>query len=185
MKIVGFMGSPRKGGNTDLMLRSILDGAKEKGAETEMFSLQAHSYDQCIGCYHCMTHDGECTLKDDMQIFYKAIRECDAMVIASPVYMGQMTGICKIFFDRLLAFMKPDFTSRLKPGLKVLTAYVQAQPGPLSFANYFRCTREMFGFLGYEPLEPFVIDGVREKGDLEKNIPLLAKAKEAGRSLVK
>ncbi len=184
MKVLGFMGSPRKGGNTEVMLRTILEGAREKGAETEMFSLHDHNYKQCSACYHCMMHEGECALKDDMQIFYKAIRECDALVLATPVYMGQMTGISKIFFDRLVAFLKPDFTSRLKPGLKVLTAYVQAQPGDSTFAAYFKCTKDMFGFLGYAPQEPLVIGGVREKDELKKNVPLLSKAKEAGKALV-
>ncbi|MHC9544914.1 MAG: flavodoxin family protein [Vulcanimicrobiota bacterium] len=185
MKVVGFMGSVRKGGNTEVMLRSILDGAREKGAETEMFSLHEHNYSECTACYHCMMHDGECALNDDMQIFYKAIRECDAFVLASPVYMGQMSGISKIFFDRLLAFLKPDYSPRQKPGIKVLTAYVQTVQGESTFAAYFKSTTDMFGFLGYKPQDPLVIGGVKDKGELEKNVPLLSRAKEAGRALVK
>jgi len=165
------------------MLGEILEGAREKGAETEVFYLNDHTFGQCQACYYCMGHEGECRLKDDMQVFYKAIRECDAFVLASPVYMGQMTGLCKLFFDRLVAFMKPDFTTRLKPGVKVLTAYSQAQPGPLVFGSYFKCTNDMFTFLGYAAQEAFCASGIREKGEFEKNPKLVEEAREAGRKL--
>ncbi|MDQ7823486.1 MAG: flavodoxin family protein [Candidatus Eremiobacteraeota bacterium] len=183
MKVIGFMASPRKGSNTDALLRQILEGAHEQGAETEIFYLNDHKYGQCQACYYCAQHDGECRLKDDMQIFYKAIRECDAFTIATPVYMGQMSGIAKIFFDRLVAFMRPDFTSRLKPSMKVLMAYAQAQPDHHMFSAYFKYTNEMFGFLSYQPMPYFAAAGVMNKGDLEKKTELMEEAKEAGRVL--
>jgi len=90
MKVVGFNGSPREGSNTGIMIEEILNGASEAGASTELFNLNEMNIAPCKACMHCKENNGECGTDDDMQIVYSHIREADAFILGSPVYMWQM-----------------------------------------------------------------------------------------------
>ena len=111
MKVIGFSGSPRKDANTDRLVRQVLAGAKAAGADTKFIRIADLKISGCISCYHCKTHD-TCSIKDDMQDIYKDIHGADACVIGSPVYMGQISGQTKIFWDRLLPLFNADFSTR-------------------------------------------------------------------------
>ena len=84
MKVLGLVGSPRKSGNTEVMVKAALNGAKSSGAETNMINIAELSIGGCKACMYCRTHDG-CAVKDDMQKIYKEIESADAVVIGFPV----------------------------------------------------------------------------------------------------
>ena len=184
MKVVGFSGSPRKDANTDRLVRQVLAGAKAAGAETKFIRIADLKISGCISCYHCKTHD-TCSIKDDMQDIYKDIHGADACVIGSPVYMGQVSGQTKIFWDRLLPLFNADFSTRLKKHPALVLVFTQGQPDISMFKPYMENTKQMFGFMGFNPKEIIVAGGTREKADVDKQKDLMAKAKEAGAGLVK
>ena len=104
MKIIGFIASPRKEGNTAWIVNKILEGAKEQGAETQSWYFSDLDIKPCQGCLCC--HNGGdqgCIINDDMQKLYGALEHADALVLGSPIYMGQMSAQAKIFTDRLFA----------------------------------------------------------------------------------
>jgi multimeric flavodoxin WrbA len=97
MNILGFTASPRKQGNTAWTVDKILEGAKEQGAETQSWYSSDLDIKPCLSCYGCRQGDlaGErtrCIIKDDMQKLYDALEHADALVLGSPVYMGQMSA---------------------------------------------------------------------------------------------
>ena len=103
VKLLGIVGSPRKGGNTEIMVRTALEAAEERsGVATEMVLLAGQRVHPCISCYHCFFHDGECCLKDDAsEILHKMI-EADGLIIGSPVYFGSLTATLKALLERCL-----------------------------------------------------------------------------------
>ena len=104
MKILGICGSPHSDGNTDFALRYALDIISSKEVETEYISIVGKTIAPCDGCFQC--RKGECVHKDDMFPIYDAMRKCDGMILASPVYLGMVTGQMKVMMDRTVALRR-------------------------------------------------------------------------------
>jgi multimeric flavodoxin WrbA len=144
MKIIGFSGSPRKNGNTSWAVEQILNGAKQTGSETVLFSSSDLDIKPCRGCYGCKNGDNGCVIKDDMQKVYAGLKDADAVVFASPVYMGQMTGQAKVFMDRLFPTNSPRFSPYFKEQgkkEKMLLVFTQGNPDKAKFQTYFDYTK--------------------------------------------
>jgi multimeric flavodoxin WrbA len=182
MKVIGFSGSPRKNANTDRLVLQVLAGAKEQGAETSFFRVADLNIRGCTSCYYCKSHD-TCSIRDDMQSLYKELYAADAVVIGSPVYMGQMTGQTKIFMDRLLPLLNADFSTRLKKRPSLVLAFTQGQPDTGMFMPYIESTKRVFGFMGFSPKDILVAGATRQPEDIDKQKDLMAKAKAIGADL--
>lgn len=102
LKVVGISGSPRPGGNSEVLLQHALAPFQERGWSVVEFFVSAHEVAPCTGCDNCL-QTGSCVQKDDMGILYKAYASCDALVIASPVYYRNVTAQLKAVFDRSYA----------------------------------------------------------------------------------
>ena len=87
-----------------MLVSRVLSGAKEHGLETEIIYLSDYSFSDCIGCEGCKA-TFRCVLKDDMQTIYEKIEESDAIVLGSPTYFYNVTGITKTFLDRLYPYV--------------------------------------------------------------------------------
>ena len=190
MKVVGFIGSPRKKGNTTTIVNEVLRGAQEAGAETKVFNLNQLSIRGCQGCYKCQTPEGKCVQKDDMAPLYDEIYCADAIVIGTPIYWFQVTGQTKTFIDRLLAFLylkdgQPgNFRNKLK-GKKTVTVFSQGQPDTSLFASNFDLTEGVLSIVGFKVRERIVAGGMRSEDDAKGNTAILEKAYAAGVGLTK
>jgi multimeric flavodoxin WrbA len=98
MKVLGVQGSPHENGNTAYALRYALSLLEEGGVETEYIALAGKTIHGCKGCFSC--RDGECTHDDDMRSILESMRQCDCLLLASPVYMGMISGQMKTMMDR-------------------------------------------------------------------------------------
>ena len=103
MKVLGVCGSPRRG-NTEWMLRTLLRGASEGGAETELILLREKNIKGCDGCLSCESggkyRQGLCQIQDDMPGIYTKLLESDVLVFGTPVYFEMLSGLLKNFMDR-------------------------------------------------------------------------------------
>jgi multimeric flavodoxin WrbA len=103
MKIVGICGSPRKG-NSEWMLRKLLETAAKSGAETELLLLREMDIKPCRGCLACEAGGSErkgiCVIKDDMAGVFPKLLAADIIVLATPVYFSMLSGLLKNFMDR-------------------------------------------------------------------------------------
>ena len=107
MKVYGFVGSPRKQGNSDILVDRFLDGAAAAKAETKKIFLADLAINQCRGCYtNCMLQPGyRCAaFRDDMDMLMDGIAGGDLFIFASPLYCSCYSAIMARFFERLLPF---------------------------------------------------------------------------------
>ena len=115
MKILGISGSPRRGGNTDILVNKALDAAKANGAEVEFISLAGKNINGCIACAEC-GKDGKCVIDDDIQAIYPKMEEADAIILGTPIYFGQMAAQTKTLMDRTYFLHKNGAKLRGKVG---------------------------------------------------------------------
>ena len=170
MKIIGFIGSPRKKGNTAWTVNKILEGAKQQGAETQVWYCGNLDIKPCRGCLGCVESD-RCVVNDDMQKLYDALEQADVLVLGSPVYMGQMSAQTKIFTDRLFAQITPRFSPRFKKenaGKKLVLVFTQGNPDIGMFQVYFDYTKSMFQLLEFDIKGLHVITGMRTEQACER-----------------
>lgn len=98
-KILVLSGSPRKGGNSDLLCDQFIKGAGEAGNETEKIVLSGNKINYCRGCGVCNTTH-VCVIKDDMAQILPKLIEADVIVMATPVYFYSMDAQMKTLIDR-------------------------------------------------------------------------------------
>ena len=182
MKVVGIEGSPRKNGNTEKLVRTILDGAEKGGAQTRFIKLIDHDLKICRGCGTCRA-TGECVLNDDMDEVVDIIQGSDVVVLGSPVYMWQVTGNTKVFMDRLSRLVTPEFESRIRGKKKIYFAYTQGNPNPEMFNPYFEFCENVFKLLGLELGGRILAVGTRDKEDILSQGAVLEEAYGFGKGL--
>lgn len=121
--ILGISGSPRKGANTDYLLEVALKSAEEEGCRTEAIFLRDYEIHPCNGCMACCNaavNEGglPCrSFKDGMESIYPKLKECEGLIVATPVYFGSMTSQVKAFMDRtegLLRYGVSEYKNALR-----------------------------------------------------------------------
>ena len=100
-KILAIEGSPRKGGNSDLLCDAFLKGASESGNETEKIYIQDLNLQPCMACYGCRGTE-RCVKKDGMPQVLGKMMAADVILLATPVYFYSLSGQTKVFIDRCL-----------------------------------------------------------------------------------
>lgn len=178
-KVVALNGSPREHGSTGALVNEVLKAAGERGAEVKSYYLNAMNIKGCQSCYACKPK-GRCVLQDDMQALYTEIAAADGIIFATPVYMWQMTAQLKLVIDRLYPFLKPDYSSYLKPGKKVMLAVTQGRPDTSMFQPYFEHTGKNLLFLGFGSYQMLIAGGTHKPEDLLKQTEVLAEARRIG-----
>jgi multimeric flavodoxin WrbA len=116
MNVLAINGSPRKNWNTATLLAEALRGAEEAGARTEMIHLYDASFLGCKSCFACKRTGtkfrGACAVKDELSPILDKAMAADAIIIGSPIYLGNITGVAKSFIERLafpcLSYDRPD-----------------------------------------------------------------------------
>jgi multimeric flavodoxin WrbA len=184
MKIVAVLGSPRPQGNSSTLARAFLQAAGERGAEITEYLLNEMDYQGCQGCMACKTKRDTCILKDDLAPLLNAVKEADLLVLASPVYFGDLSGQMKCFFDRTYSYLNPDFSARVPPGKKAVMILVQGNPAPAQFADIFPRYERWLKLYGFDPIRLLRAAGVREPGEIASQSATLEEAAALARELV-
>ena len=179
MRIVCLLGSPRRKGNSARVAERFLETAAGLGAETKTYLLNELTYKGCQACNACKTKAETCVVEDDLTEVLQAVREADVLVMASPVYFGQVSSQLKGFIDRTFSFLVPDFItnpqrSRLAPGKQAVTILCQGQPDEALFADIFPKMKFFLKWYGYEPNYLIRACGVREAGEIDERPEVMA-----------
>lgn len=103
MKVVAFQGSPRVGGNSDILLKQALQALDEASHEIQIFKLNFMDIKPCQNCGGC-DNTGKCIINDDMTLIYEVIREADRIILASPIFFFGLSAQAKIMIDRCQSF---------------------------------------------------------------------------------
>jgi len=120
MKVLGVFGSPRRGGNTDLLLNELLRGCRNGHADVEEIYLRELKITPCLEIYACRK-DGKCPIRDDMQNLYPRLAEADVLVLASPIFFYSVSAQAKALIDRCQAFWAQKYLLKqpVAPGGKI------------------------------------------------------------------
>ena len=102
MKVVGFNGSPRKKGNTSILINTVFQELEKEGIETEFVQLGGKKIAGCIACFKCFSNkDHRCAVDtDDLNGFVEKMIEADGIILGSPTYFSNITAECKALIDR-------------------------------------------------------------------------------------
>ena len=177
MNILVLSGSPRKGGNTELLAEAFAKGATEGQHHVEIVSVRDYKVNPCLGCNACFNTDGVCAQKDDMAAIYEKMIQTDMLVIASPVYFYGISAQLKTFIDRLHNPIRDSF-----PIQKMALLLVGAASLPELFdailTEYILC----LNFFKLEDAGHVLVRKVNNKGDI-KNTDALNEAYSLGRSI--
>jgi multimeric flavodoxin WrbA len=99
LKVLGISASPRREGNSDLLLRQALSGAQQAGAGVELLRLQDYRIEGCRECYNCSAN-GNCSTPDDYQSILTKMLEADRLIVATPVFFMTVSAQAKLLIDR-------------------------------------------------------------------------------------
>jgi multimeric flavodoxin WrbA len=184
MKIVVVLGSPRPEGNSALLTQKMLEAAEGLGVEVRKFFLNKMDFRGCQGCESCKTTSDRCVLEDELTEVLEAIKEADTLVLASPVYFGDISGHLKCFFDRTYSYLNPDFSSRLPSGKKAVFILVQAEPEEEEFSDIFPRYAHWLKLFGFSPIYRLRAMGVKAPGDIKQQPHILEEAAALGREIM-
>jgi len=190
MKIVCLLGSPRENGNSATVAARLMDKAQELGAEVETIYLNGLDYRGCQACYACKNGAEECVMQDDLTPVLKKVRDADALVLASPVYYGDVSAQLKTFIDRTFCYLKPKYydrpdCSRLEPGKGLAMILIQGAVDESRFDDVFPRYNGFFQWYGYRPGELIRGIGISELSNVTKRDYLMDGAWAVAEKLVR
>lgn len=191
MKVLGIYGSPRKGGNSDLLLEKVLEGAAHAGAQVmEPVLARKLKMNGCIACGGC-DETGECVVKDEMQDVYPLLIEADIIFLASPIFFYGMTSQVKRVIDRAQARWnyrrlnkKPGELRSFDSGVGYLVS-VGATRGKNLFLGVELVAKYFFDALDMEYGGGLLLHGIEGKGEVKDHPDLLEDAFGFGTRAVK
>lgn len=176
-KVLILSGSPRKGGNSDILCDEFAHGATDGGNRVEKIRVAEKKIGYCLGCYHCTSHGGECAIRDDMAEVLQKMIDADVLVLASPVYFYSVDAQLKALIDRTVARWTEV---RNKEFYYIATCAdeekTSAETTLACFRGYADCVEGA--------VEKGVIygTGAYQKGEI-RNSPVLKQAYDMGRSV--
>jgi multimeric flavodoxin WrbA len=194
MRILGIVGSPRKNGNTEILVKETLSSARNYGAETEVINISEMNITSCDGCESCI-ETGQCHIDDDMQDIYQKLLQSDGIIIGSPAYYWSVTAQTKALIDRTFVFRRKKQLRN-----KVAGAIVVFRGSGASFVlstlyNYFNLQglipAKSTGYRTEEELEIERIGGgsgviarADKRGEVKNNKEAIMAAQALGRAMV-
>jgi multimeric flavodoxin WrbA len=181
MKVLGIVGSPRKNGNTDILVGTVLESAESAGATVEKIYLNDLNFRECQGCGVCKS-EGKCSLDDDMQQVYTKMLDADCIVVGSPVYFQGVSAQTKKFIDRCYALFDHKFETQLK-GKKGVTVVVCGIPDITMTSSTTQHLLNVMKFAGMDAVDSIEASALNP-GDVLSNNSVIEKAKTVGKGLV-
>jgi multimeric flavodoxin WrbA len=170
MRITVLVGSPRKGGNTEMLADALIAGVRAAGGDATKYSLRGKKIGPCVNCDFCHTHD-RCAIQDDMAEVYDLMLQTDVLVLASPVYFFTMSAQLKALLDRFYNPVRERFPIRATAVLGVC-----ADEPPETFAPMLATFAAIEAYLHWTRLGEVTVPGMEKKGGLAGHAALDAAA---------
>lgn len=188
MQIVALLGSPRARKNSAAIAHRFTATAAQLGAEVRTVELNRLTYRGCQGCYVCKTTHETCVVQDDLSEVLEAVQRADLLLLASPVYYGDVSAQLKGFIDRTFCYLKPDYPtnpqpSRLSPK-KLVFVLVQGHPDKTLFADIFPRYETFLKWLGFTDCHLLRACGIGPARRDEVPAAVLAEAEALARAML-
>jgi len=188
MKILAIYGSPRREGNTSLLLQQAVAGARQAGAEVEEVVLRDLRMSPCLELYGCKK-DGRCIIRDDFQRLYDQLLACQALMLASPIFFYTVSAHTKILMDRCQSlWVKKYWIDQVPFGQgeikrKGLFISAGATGGKRLFDGTLLSIRYFFDVLDMELWHALLYRRLDFEGDVLRHPEYLDEAFQAGEAL--
>jgi len=188
MKIIAFLGSPREGGNTELILKETIGGIEELGLIVQVFNLNLMNISPCQNCGGC-DETGVCVYEDDMTQIYDAIRSADRIILASPIFFFALSAQVKVMIDRCQAFWCEKYLLKkpIPEGLykrKGLLLLVGGQKKEIGIQCAEASAKAFFRTVSVPGHKTLSYMGIDSKGAILQHPTALKEAYEAGKALI-
>jgi len=180
-RILAVVGSPRKNGNTHILVSKIAEGAAENGAVVDELLLGELSINECDGCHACWK-GRDCSKNDDMQGLYPKISSSDVIIFGTPVYWYGPTALMKAFIDRFVYFNCPENRKKIK-GLSAVIAVPFEEDDSEIAAGVVEFFRKSLAYLEIKLIGQIIAPGVGEKGAVLRKEEYLQQAYDLGVTL--
>lgn len=145
MKVLGILGSGRKGGNSEILLQLALRGAQEMGASVEQIRLTDYNISSCTGCMGCVIKDRDCRLGDDINEIFEKLSEAEGLIVSAPIYALGPAAATKLFLDRLL-IMARKTTSESRENFVAATITTAGLPSHNPMGELINLVPLAFGY---------------------------------------
>lgn len=178
MKVLALVGSPRKSGNTDILVDKLLDGACSEGCSVEKVYLHDMDIRPCVDCRNCKKGSFECATEDDMKMLYPKLAEVDVLVFGTPLYWYGPTAQMKLLIDRL----RPFVASKKLKGKKAILV-IPSEEGKEACKHLVGMFKRSLKYLGVQ-LANILLVKAYEKGEVREQPNILRNAFTIGRSLI-
>ena len=166
-KILVLLGSPRKNGNTALMVEAFCKGAKEKGHEVTVLDTTAMHLDGCRHCNSCWKKGRACSCEDDFIQISSKLESSDVLIMAAPMYWGQFPSYLKAAVDKLYAYLMPwrEAAPAVKEIGVITCGDMEDESAFDEIVPWYRGVAKFFGWtdIGYVGIPKLV-----ESGDVKK-----------------
>jgi NAD(P)H-dependent FMN reductase len=179
--ILGVVGSPRKQGNTHVLVERIVNGARNEGKTGEIVFLNGLQIRECDGCHVCWKGKG-CSKKDDMNGLYEKIASSDAIIFGTPVYWYGPTALMKGFVDRLVYFNCPENRPKIRGKAAALAIPFEEEDMEVA-APLLAFFDKSLSYLEMRMAGAIVVPGVTLRGEVLKKEDCLEEAFQLGRML--
>lgn len=181
-KVLGIMGSPRINGNTHILVNKILEGAKDKGAYTDIVLLKDMDIKECDGCYTCWK-GRDCSKKDDMNNIYPEIINSDVIIFGTPVYWYGPTALMKVFIDRFVYFNCEENRAKIRNKLTAIAVPFEEESFETArlLVEFFE---KSFKYLELNLVKKIIVPGVSAKGEIQNKKDFLEEAYKCGVDLI-
>ena len=177
-KVLILSGSPRKGGNSDILCDEFMKGALSVGADVEKIRVAEKKISPCSGCYYCKESGGRCAFNDDMTEILEKIIAADVIVLSSPVYFYSVCAQLKAVIDRTVARWTEIENKILFYIMTAAEEDEDTMDGTLAcFHGFAKCVN------GYEERGILYGKGVYEKGEIKNRPELMQIAFEMGQAV--
>jgi multimeric flavodoxin WrbA len=178
MKVLGIVGSPRRNGNTEVLVNEVLAGAAEVGASTEKVILTDLNISPCNACDACRK-DGNCVQEDDMAELLEKMGKAEVWVLGTPLYWWGPSAQFKIFIDRWYGAKHARFQGR-----RVILVLPLGGKDPNYARHLIGMMNNIFDYLGMDFFDTIVAQGLVERGAALEYPRLLLKARRVGRNAI-
>jgi multimeric flavodoxin WrbA len=190
MNVVSLLGSPRKKSNSSTLARIISDTLGKRGDTITTHTLNSLTFKGCQGCGACKSTSEKCILKDDLSQVLDDVQQADVLIMATPVYWGEVTAQMKGFIDRTYSYLTPDFMTsdvkhRLPAGKKLVFIQTQGAVENVMFADIFPRYNSFFEQLGFFVESHFIHGcGLNENTDINERGDLIDLARKTARKII-
>jgi multimeric flavodoxin WrbA len=177
--IVVITGSPRRGGNSELMAKAFIEGAQEAGHSVFLFETLNKKLSSCIACDNCFRKGRACSMDDDFNELAPTLENADVLVFCTPLYWFTFPAKIKIIIDKLYSFVIGKRVLKIKESTLMVCAETDESE---DFEGIIRTYESIINYQKWKNAGILTVPNVYDIGDIKKSDGL-TKAKEMGKNI--